>query len=361
MNIYRFIPSKSVREHLKKINYTFSSLETAYIIWQCPNATLTERLDAWQEIIDTMPDAPLPDRMTQNGIESVHEFLRQYLKLQQELLDEFNKQEDGVYFYKFTIATCLSENAEMPWYYCTEENFEHVSFSLSECKKEIQGHIYWANKVGNKVTTEIIVRRESVTSHSRVKAFLNERLEILTFDPDFTNNSWRPWKSVERQENRRLLMMSSFERMYFYIHIPVPFETGDIVYAEISYPDLISRRKHQMVVFDSISEDKKTTGRKCFIYAVDNNSPTGNFFRDEIRNYLALEYYRGKMLGLERFLKAVSNFMKGKLDLEKLIQTWIITSFEHKTYKESKASAVNRVKIEYHSEDDTAELTGLKN
>lgn len=44
MNIYRFIQSKSVREHLEKINYTFSSLETAYIIWQCPDATLAERL-----------------------------------------------------------------------------------------------------------------------------------------------------------------------------------------------------------------------------------------------------------------------------------------------------------------------------
>ena len=54
MNIYRFIQSKSVREHLEKINYTFSSLEMAYIIWQCPDATLTERLDAWLEIIDTM-------------------------------------------------------------------------------------------------------------------------------------------------------------------------------------------------------------------------------------------------------------------------------------------------------------------
>ena len=46
MNIYRFIQSKSVREHLEKINYTFSSLEMAYIIWQCPDATLAERFGA---------------------------------------------------------------------------------------------------------------------------------------------------------------------------------------------------------------------------------------------------------------------------------------------------------------------------
>ena len=97
MKIYRFIQSKSVREHLKKINYTFSPLQMAYIIWQCPDATLNERFDAWQEIIDTMPDAPLPDNMELKEMEGVHEFLRQYIKLQQEFLDEFNGEEDGVH------------------------------------------------------------------------------------------------------------------------------------------------------------------------------------------------------------------------------------------------------------------------
>lgn len=360
MNIYRFIQSKSVREHLKKINYTFSSLETAYIIWQCPDATLIERLDAWQEIIDTMPDYPLPDSMKQNGIESVHEFLRQYMNLQQELLDEFNKKEDGVYFYKFTIVTGLrtglfDDRAALPGCYQTGENFDNAFSSLSECKKEIQEDIYWTDRVGNKVTTEIIVRRQTLTSHSRVKVSMNERLEILAFVPDFTKNSW---EHLESLEFRRSQIMSSFERIHF--NIPVPFETGDIVYAELSYPDLISRKKHQLVVVDSILEDKKTKERKCFIYAVDDNSPTGNFSHDEIKNYIELEYYRGRLLGLERFLKAVSSFMKGKLDLEKLIQTWIIISFDHKTEKESKAPVKNRVEIEYRSEDDTAGLTGLK-
>ena len=103
MKIYRFIQSKSVREHLKKINYTFSPLQMAYIIWQCPDATLNERFDAWQEIIDTMPDAPLPDNMELKEMEGVHEFLRQYMKLQKEFLDEFNREEGGVYFYRYTI------------------------------------------------------------------------------------------------------------------------------------------------------------------------------------------------------------------------------------------------------------------
>lgn len=133
MNIYRFIQSKSVQEHLEKINYIFSSLEMAYIIWQCPDATLAERFDAWQEIIDTMPDTPLPDSMELKEMEGVHEFLRQYVKLQQEFLDEFNGEEDGVYFYRYIVREL--PNKSWPWEYITIENFDHA-FLIDPSKYE---------------------------------------------------------------------------------------------------------------------------------------------------------------------------------------------------------------------------------
>ena len=51
--------------------------------------------------------------------------------------------------------------------------------------------------------------------------------------------------------------------------------------------------------------------------------------------------------------------MKEKLDVEKLIQTWIVLSFDQMTAKESEAPEENRLQLKY-SEDDIAELTGLK-
>ena len=353
MNIYRFIQSKSVREHLEKINYTFSSLEMAYIIWQCPDATLAERLDAWLEIIDTMPDSPLPDSMKLEGTESVHEFLRQYIEVQQEFLNEFNKEEDGVYFYKYTVRE--RPNETWPWEYISMENFEHAFLSLSECKKAIQEDIDYESPLlqlrndcerCEEETVEIVVQRQMISAYFVITAFLSERLEILAFDV--------PQKYLEPEGGK---MMSAFKKMHF--DIPVPFETGDIVYAEMSYPTLMFRGEPQPVVFDSISGDKKTEEIKYFIYSVDDNSSTGNFFRGEIKNYLALEYYKEELNGLARFLKAASSFLKGKLDVEKLIQTWIVLSFDHKTAKESEVPEENRLQLKY-SEDDTAELTGLK-
>ena len=342
MNIYRFIQSKSVLEHLEKINYTFSSLEMAYIIWQCPDATLTERLDAWLEIIDTMPDSPLPDSMKLEGTESVHEFLRQYIEVQQEFLNEFNKEEDGVYFYKYTVRE--RPNETWPWEYIPMENFEHAFLSLSKCKKAIQEDIDYETpalqlKSGHhpvkrceKETVEIVVQRQMISAFCKITAFLNEELEILAF---YVPQSYLKPHGIK--------LISAFEKMDF--DIPVPFEIGDIVYEEMSYPNFMFRGKSQPVVFDSISKDEKAEKIRCFIYSVDDNNPTGNFFRGKIRNYLALEYYREELDGLKRFLKAVISFLKGKLDVEKLIQTWIVLSFDQMTAKASEVPDENRMQL----------------
>lgn len=113
----------------------------------------------------------------------------------------------------------------------------------------------------------------------------------------------------------------------------------------MSYPDLMYWGESQPVVFDSISKKEKAEEIRCFIYSVDGNSPTGNFFRGKIRNYLALEYYREELDGLKRFLKAVSSFLKGKLDVEKLIQTWIVLSFDQMMAKASEVPEENRMQL----------------
>ena len=40
LDIFCFVNSKDIRDHLRKINYKFSSLEAAWIIYQCSSASL---------------------------------------------------------------------------------------------------------------------------------------------------------------------------------------------------------------------------------------------------------------------------------------------------------------------------------
>ena len=51
MDIFRFVNSKDVREHLKSIDYEFNSLEAAWLIYQCRDAAIDEKHKAWNELI----------------------------------------------------------------------------------------------------------------------------------------------------------------------------------------------------------------------------------------------------------------------------------------------------------------------
>ena len=161
-----------------------------------------------------MPDTPLPDSMELQEMEGVHEFLRQYIKLQQEFLDEFNGEEDGVYFYRYIVRE--RPNKTWPWQYITMENFDHAFLSLSECKRAIQEDIDYESPLLSGINfpvpperceeeemVEIVVQRQMVSAYFEITAFLNERLEILAFDI--------PQKYLEPKGEQ---LMNAFKKMY---------------------------------------------------------------------------------------------------------------------------------------------------
>ena len=52
MDIYRFIDSRDMREHLQKLNYPFTPPEAAFLVYRCKAATLDEmRLQEQQNSI----------------------------------------------------------------------------------------------------------------------------------------------------------------------------------------------------------------------------------------------------------------------------------------------------------------------
>ena len=59
MDLYHFIDSHAIREHLQSLSYPFTTQEAAFLVWYCKTATLEEKHDAWHEIIDTMPNCSL--------------------------------------------------------------------------------------------------------------------------------------------------------------------------------------------------------------------------------------------------------------------------------------------------------------
>lgn len=105
MDIYKFVVSNSIRNYLKRINYKFSTQEAAFLVWYCETATLEEKFGAWEEIINTMPNCSMQERIDMEAIPDFHKFLIDYIKLQKKLLNKF-KTAEKVYI----LAKCIKEN-----------------------------------------------------------------------------------------------------------------------------------------------------------------------------------------------------------------------------------------------------------
>ena len=88
MNIYEYFNSKDIAEHCQNINYKFSAIETAYIVWYSDHHTLSQKHKAWQEIINIMPDEQFHPYWDMKN-HTLHGFLHTYIRLQNEYIEDF--------------------------------------------------------------------------------------------------------------------------------------------------------------------------------------------------------------------------------------------------------------------------------
>lgn len=101
MDIYHFVDSPDIRQHLQKIGYRPNAMETAYLVHSSYIATLDEKLEAWQEILDTMPDCIVEESLHLPAGSSFHALLRQYIQTVQQGVRNFFDGDDCVYSYCF--------------------------------------------------------------------------------------------------------------------------------------------------------------------------------------------------------------------------------------------------------------------
>ena len=64
---------------MEELHYQFSILEAAFVIYHSKQVTLQEKIDAWLELTDTMPDCSVTRQRGRFCIESLHEYLKCYI------------------------------------------------------------------------------------------------------------------------------------------------------------------------------------------------------------------------------------------------------------------------------------------
>ena len=270
MDIFRFIRSNAIKAYLKKINYSFSTPEAAYLIWQSQEIPLKEKFKAWEEVIAHLPNDSMPERMNMMEIKSVHDFLKEYMYIQNKWMEKFNCPVHEVYSYQYHVRAYSNGK----WEYLKKENYEPIYSSLAECKRYLIDEI-----------------NEYLNANEIYVAHMNAKLEILSIAIN---------DSIPDNEQK---ILSAFEGMWF--DIPTPFESGDILCKGHFYADTEEAKREEMEPFilcriNTWNTDKKRNfllqdgditdmGFSAFYLEKDGDNP--QFCWNHGEYYLDLEYY----------------------------------------------------------------------
>lgn len=327
MDIYEFFNSKDIAEYCRSIDHKFSAIETAYIVWYSDHHTLSEKHNAWQEIIDTLPDEKFHPHWDLENY-TLHSFLREYMRLQNRYIEDFFQTQAGYVYVYDTTNTNVSTVFDNDTVY---SNFEACFSALK--KYEIGDDTYDTISIvtitRHKLYDSPISFCDATESESIV---FNNKLEPIELEPRYDGT----------EETSLLCVGHGFYSMW--VAIPVPFKKGDIVTVKHTREHVNGKCKPFILevvpwwIRHNADNDINKNREYWLNFGVDwTDMNLGAWFQD--RNgelywdhqycYLDLEYYRDDFKGAENFLVAVSNCMQEKISIIELLKSHSIVLMEN--------------------------------
>ncbi len=307
MDFTNFINSKDIRDYHREIGYQYNALEAAWLVSQCQSIPLWEKHEAWQWIIDNMPDYEITNVGYRHPLkgESLHKMLADYMKMQNQFIIEF-KNGTGGWFYSYTSHYNNNSSCESYFY-------EGFFSGWDKCVKNIN-----ASEDADYDFIYATVRRFKPDEEYKISRFYGNidvdiMGQVMDVSPGgFTNNNER-WS----------LLDGFFDELWF--EFPVPFKKGDIVWLKSLYrPEESDPIVLTGIIIPPWSERDKylekrrkggdTSDMNIWGYAADMEWHNGYYgvYSEVWWNYMDVEYYRKELSGVERVLKPISNWLKGE-------------------------------------------------
>ena len=316
-DIFEFLDSRSIKEHLQRINYELTTPVAAFIVNCSHKATLQQKLEGWQKIVDNMPNCTISRRNDTVNIPDFHAFLRNVIRQEQRKLAHF-KRTDGQSLYFFEDYSWDRRDQDR----CLYGPYSSYQKCFDAIWKELGGD----SPKAIKITRRPIDPTEDHYVDDMV--VLNENGEVMSCD--YRNeNEWDEEGTT-----------SDFEDMWF--DIPTPFHAGDIV-CNLQRPD------EPMVLFDlqtwgservdkelasSVYKDRlvqkadkllrwhRYDGDTSDMYAYGCQVSSAlhfPFYIGEPEGFLLdIDYYREPLKPAERILYGVRAYVKGDLTVDSL-------------------------------------------
>ena len=308
MDIYSFVNSKDIREHLRKMDYRFDSLETAWLIYQCRHISYEEQKVAWTELIHTMPDCEVPKRSNCRGWNSIHAMLQEYMDTYDKIIAEFyndDPEEKYVYMYSYLYKR------DKRW---TEE-FDTIYGSLEECLKAYKEDVDDLDETYSPDETGVLCYQLCK------KSLRNPKLEFV-LEYDGKGKLVEVVTYYPKKEEYEDILDYSFGGLWF--NFPTPFQKGDIVWQPKHEDNIVWLCDGGFVLlgletwepWERVVEEGDNSDMVGFGYFVADN---GEVYYEVMHNYMDLEYYNGPYKDNERILPAVSRCVKGEIGLDFLL------------------------------------------
>ena len=362
MDIYQFIDSKDIRNYLLEIKYEFTVPEVAFLIYMSRGAALNKKFDAWQEIIDTMTDCSMGERLNMEEIPSFHRFLTEYITLLKNLLKLFYNSEKGIYTYAFYEKEGNWSGSVGKFGWVEEGNlFSDFQTAISHLKKNYPEESF--EKL--RFTKQYFSGAED-ESEKKLILEMNHDLEILSVDEqDVLNDS---------QED----LFMTFEGMWF--SFPTPFRRGDILINRVISEkpfvlnDIHTWGSKEMLENGYSEEDGVVKNADRIVERLMKKGDTsdmnysGSYIGEDVRNgfyifseifwnYLYLERYAQPLKGEQRALAALASSLSP--DRKKRISKELLCDTVHYYFMEEQCRR-NWKFIEQEYISEGKKLVGLQ-
>ena len=314
-DICRFINSRDVANHLRGIGYEFTMPEAAFIVHQSHEATLDERISAWRETAETMPDCKMGGRRNMRPIPSFKKFLHDFIDLQERELERF-----------FDPDGCIYSHSIRSGGY---EDDDNLFTSAEACLEYAKG--YWKDDdiEGYRLNKRPVDKPNSCRSSW---LHLNSDFGVVSVD------------AISDDEGDADLSLQ-FDGMWF--AFPTPFRRGDIVVERSRFEpapfvlNYLSSWKREDFIANGFSDhdrivehcsrmrkrlerDGDSTDMGAYGYGVGEGRYSRDsgvwgevIYRDHMASsHLDLEYFDGELEDSQRWAAVVSAQLKGEIQFD---------------------------------------------
>lgn len=330
MNTYQFINSKDIRSYCEKKRHKFNSLETAFLIYQSRNHTVAEKHSYWNKLIETTPDMVIEKRLNCPHYDSLHEFLRQYMALENSLLNRFfAAEDDGVYRF---------DKRYFPTYYYFRENRyyqdRYIDYEIgSNLYADFAVGLNMENKETGEYADEFLYYR--VTKFAVLSSDTQKPAEFSVLI-DFKGNPLKVsvWNDKNWITDDQWDILFSFDGMW--INVPTPFQKGDIVFTNLIYDGF---RPDPFVLTEICTDNARnvrsrmkfgdTSDMTAYGYRILDDE--GHIYYECDHDYLSLEYYKEPLLDSQQMLAPISLFIRKKISIEGLLDCYEFTAAKIRT------------------------------